>query len=300
MPQSRTPGEPAESIAPAPADLDLINAAQSGRRDEFETLVERYQSLVCSLAYALTGDLALSEEIAQETFIVVWRKLSRFRAAQSFRPWLYGITRNQVRNFLRRARHRGALPIGSEVASGAPSPLDDIISREQERSLWGVLGKIPEAYRVPLVLFYREDRPIQDVAETLNLSVANVKKRLSRGRRMLQAEVAAALLEPVLSRTRPGRRFTAAVMLALPTGGQLGPQRKEGALGAAKIVSWKVAAAVLVPALLGGLLVLKAAGKTAPVHAESGKLAKLEEGQRSRPGFLAVGEKPAGGNREAS
>jgi len=81
--------------------------------------------------------------------------------------------------------------------------------------LWRSLEKIPENYREPLVLFYREHRSIEQVAAELELSEDAVKQRLSRGRKLLQEEVQA-FVENTLRRTAPGQVFSGAVLAALP------------------------------------------------------------------------------------
>jgi hypothetical protein len=88
-------------------------------------------------------------------------------------------------------------------------------SREEETLLWRVLAQLPENYREPLVLFYREERSVTEVATQLDLTEDTVKQRLSRGRAMLREEMAT-LVESTLTRSKPGTAFTGGVMVALP------------------------------------------------------------------------------------
>ncbi len=88
------------------------------------------------------------------------------------------------------------------------------MSLEEETLVWQALERIPESYREPLILFYREDRSVAEVAGALELSEDAVKQRLSRGRGMLREQVAE-LVEGGLRRSRPGRKFTVAVMAGL-------------------------------------------------------------------------------------
>ena len=94
-------------------------------------------------------------------------------------------------------------------------PSEQTISREEEAILWRSLERIPELYREPLILFYREHQSIEHVAAALELSEDAVKQRLSRGRKLLQEEVQA-FVENTLSRTAPGQAFAGAVLAALP------------------------------------------------------------------------------------
>jgi RNA polymerase sigma factor (sigma-70 family) len=202
-------------------DAELVGDSLSGNRDAFEQIVARYQSLVCSLAYSATGSLSQSEDVAQETFIAAWKQLAALREPARLRSWLCAIARNLIHNTLRRQGREpicraGMLEEIAEPHSPEPLPVEQTISREEEAILWRSLERIPEIYREPLVLFYREHQSIEAVARQLDLSEDAVKQRLSRGRKLLHDEVLA-FVEGALERTNPGRAFTLGVLLALPT-----------------------------------------------------------------------------------
>ena len=101
-----------------------------------------------------------------------------------------------------------------EPSSRQPRPDEEAVSREEQSLVWQALERIPETYREPLILFYREDQSVAEVAGGLVLSEDAVKQRLSRGRAMLREQVAD-LVEAGLRRSRPGRRFTLTVMAGL-------------------------------------------------------------------------------------
>ena len=75
-------------------DADLVADSLGGSRDAFRAIVERYQTLICSLAYNATGNLAQSEDVAQETFLAAWTDLRYLREPAKLRSWLCGIVRN--------------------------------------------------------------------------------------------------------------------------------------------------------------------------------------------------------------
>src|SRR5271168_2585360 len=79
--------------ATANSDVQLVEWSLTGDRDAFRKIVERYQSLVCSITYNATGSLTLSEDLAQETFVAAWKQLSELREPSLLRAWLCGITR---------------------------------------------------------------------------------------------------------------------------------------------------------------------------------------------------------------
>ncbi len=206
--------------AAAVNDADLVGQSLSGNRDAFGQIVARYQSLICSLAYSATGSLSQSEDLAQETFVAAWKQLPTLREPEKLRPWLCRISRNLIYDALREQgrepSHRGEpLEELAESHSPEPLPVDQTISNEEAAILWRSLEKIPELYREPLVMFYREHQSIETVAQNLELTEDAVKQRLSRGRKLLHGEVLA-FVEGALARTSPGQAFTFGVLAALP------------------------------------------------------------------------------------
>ncbi len=201
-------------------DARLVELGVAGNRDAFGELVARYQSPVCALAYSACGDISQSQDVAQEAFIIAWKKLNDLKEPAKFKSWLFGIARNLVNNAFRQQSRNplaGAesldenLPVSATVSN----PAGQAISKEEEGILWRSLEQIPETYREPLVLFYREHQSIERVAATLDLTEEAARQRLSRGRKLLQEQVLA-FVEGALERTNPGQMFTLGVLAALP------------------------------------------------------------------------------------
>src|SRR6266849_2126980 len=202
------------------SDSELVTLSLAGNRDSFGLIVARYQSLLCSLAYSATGSLSQSEDLAQETFFAAWKQLADLREPEKLRSWLCRISRNLTYDALRRQGREPlhkAEPLEAVQESPAPEPLpsDYTISREEEAILWRSIERIPENYREPLVLYYREHQSVENVAAALDLSEDAVKQRLSRGRKLLH-EQGVAFVEGALERTSPGKAFTIGVLAALP------------------------------------------------------------------------------------
>lgn len=103
--------------------------------------------------------------------------------------------------------------------------------REEETILWRALGRIPENYRAPLILFYREHQSVERVAAALDLTEDAVKQRLARGRKLLTEEVTA-FVAGALERSNPGKAFTLAVLAALPV--TLATSARAATLGASR------------------------------------------------------------------
>ena len=204
----------------ATTDSELIARTLDGDSNAFEQIVSRYQSLICSLTYSATGSLGQSQDLAQETFITAWRHLSLLRERDKLRAWLCGIARRLIGKALRRngrepVHEAEPIELIQDSADAAPLPSEHVITKEEEAILWSSLARIPEIYREPLVLFYREQQSVEAVAASLDLREDAVKQRLSRGRKLLQEQVLS-FIEGALERTSPGKAFTMGVLAALP------------------------------------------------------------------------------------
>ncbi|HUW21015.1 MAG TPA: sigma-70 family RNA polymerase sigma factor [Sedimentisphaerales bacterium] len=200
-------------------EIELLRASLNGSSDAFEAIVRKYQSLICAITYSATGDLDKSEELAQQAFVNAWKNLAQLKDLASFRTWLCSIARSIIRNYFRSQKRdiiSRAAPI-EEVSPELPDrfePVEAAIGREQEQVIRQALKQIPESYREPLVLFYREQKSLKQVAEQLALSEGAARQRISRGRAMLKAQVAA-MVETTLSRNGPTAAFTAAVAASI-------------------------------------------------------------------------------------
>lgn len=192
-------------------DAELVAASRRGERAAFGKLIERYQDVVCAVSFSSTGNWSLSEDVAQDTFIVAWDRLGQLREAVRLRAWLCGIARNLARKARRRTAREEVVEEDLPALGG--SPFDDIARAEADRVVRDALDRIPDAYREPLVLFYRENRSVRDVASALGISEAAALQRLTRGRKYL-ADGVTELVESSLRGARPRTRNIVAGVLA--------------------------------------------------------------------------------------
>jgi RNA polymerase sigma factor (sigma-70 family) len=240
-------------------DAELVHESLTGNRDAFGQIVARYQSLVCSLAFSATGSLSQSEDLAQETFVTAWQQLRDLREPEKLRSWLCRIARNLTFDALRQQGREPSyraetLEEVAESLAPEPLPTEQTISNEEQTILWRSLEKIPEIYREPLVLFYREHQSIEAVAQNLELSEDAVKQRPSRGRKLLHEEVLA-FVEGALKRTNPGKAFTLVVLAAMPAATFSAKAATLGAVVKSGVGAKTAGAASLLGALLGPLIV---------------------------------------------
>lgn len=197
-------------------------AARRGDQHAFARLVQATQRMVASVALAVTRDVQLSEDIAQETYLKAWHKIPAMQHPDSFLPWLRQVTRNQAIDHLRRRRHQELAPGDADARivhapDHRPGPEASLQGAQHAAVLARALDAIPDESREVLLLFYREGQSSRQVAQLLGLSDGAVRKRLQRAREVLHAGLLAELGEVARS-SAPGAAFTAIVASALTTG----------------------------------------------------------------------------------
>lgn len=201
-----------------------LPAAHKGDRQAFAALVGATQNTVSSIALAVVRDVQHSEDIAQEAYLTVWKRIKTLRNPDSFLPWLRQITRNLARDHLRRGKARpgdapgnedGASKIERSVQAGTDGEAA-ALADERDRLIREALDAMPGESREVLTLFYREGQSSKQVARLLGLSDAAVRKRLSRARLGLRKELELRLGDSLRSSV-PGIAFTSLVGSLLAT-----------------------------------------------------------------------------------
>ena len=182
-------------------DEQAVELARAGDEASFEFLVKRYQKKVYGLGLRFLGNSKDAEEILQETFLQVSQKMDTFRGEAKFSTWLYRIATNQALMRLR-ANQRHAmesleefLPLYNkegrlarlDLDYGRAARADELLeSHELAQKALEAIGKLPEAYRAPLVLRDLEELSTEETAKILNLEPNLVRTRLHRARLMLR------------------------------------------------------------------------------------------------------------------
>jgi len=202
-----------------PNEIELLKASAKGDAAAFEVIVKKYQSFICAITYSATGDIEKSEELAQEAFVSAWRDLARLKDLSRFRAWLGSVARNIIKNSFRSQKRDTAgkaslMELAQKTVIKDSEPERIAITKEQQAVIRQALWQIPTKYREVLVLFYRQEKSIKEVARQLELSEDAAKQRLSRGRKLLKEQVAA-MVETTISRTGPDKVFTTAVVVSI-------------------------------------------------------------------------------------
>jgi RNA polymerase sigma-70 factor (ECF subfamily) len=185
-------------------DAALMLRVQRGDRDAFTELVGKYQQPIYNFILRTVRDEAEAEDLAQTTFVQVWKSAKRYRVRARFSTWLYTIARNLCLNEIRRrSRH----PVDSldgnqteeERASpqledrSAPQPVGEVLHGELERKLAEALSALPENQRTAILLCQQEDLSYEEIAAVLGCSLSATKSLIFRGRERLKARLKAYL-----------------------------------------------------------------------------------------------------------
>jgi RNA polymerase sigma-70 factor (ECF subfamily) len=167
------------------ADITLVARVISfGDTRAFDRLVERYQAGIRRFLLNVTcGDAALSDDLAQETFIKAYTGLASFRNLSTFSTWLYSIAYNVFYDYL---RTRKADTVDFNTAEAMPLYASAAHEQtEREMDVYQALNTLKEAERICITLFYMEDTSIDKIARITEMPVNTVKSHLARGREKL-------------------------------------------------------------------------------------------------------------------
>jgi RNA polymerase sigma-70 factor (ECF subfamily) len=163
-------------------DDELVRSFLGGDRGAFAALVERHERRVYNLAFRMLGNPEDARDTSQDVFLTCLRKLSGFRGASSFTTWLHRITVNACYDALRK---RGREQLVDENEEGFPEPPTSSDLADEAAlavDIQRALLRVPEEFRVVLVMHDVQGTPYEDIAEALGAPVGTVKSRLHRGR----------------------------------------------------------------------------------------------------------------------
>jgi len=172
------------------SNSELVKKSQLGEKAAFEQLVIRHQELVFSLAYKLTGNREMANDVAQESFIRAWKAIEKFRGDSTFSTWIYRITVNTAWTLRKKAKKHNTLNIDDTyepiVIDEKKDPELVAINSDLSSVLVNALDKLPIEQRIIVELKNIEGRSHKEIADYLDISVTAAKVRLHRAHQKLR------------------------------------------------------------------------------------------------------------------
>lgn len=177
---------------------ELVSKAQRGEADAFQSLYKIYCKKISNYLFRMTGSREESEDLAQDTFIQAYKKLSSLREPLKFQSWLFRIAQNNVFQ-----KYRGRQPVIESIDEEAMTewselqqlttpqmePEAEVLSVELEAVIAGAITQLPEKYRTVFVLSAIQKISYQEISEIVNRSVASVKSDIHRARIVVRDKV---------------------------------------------------------------------------------------------------------------
>ena len=173
----------------ASSDEELVTLSQEGDLDSFNQLVLRWERPIYALAYRVIGREEDARDVAQETFLRAFRALKGFKGQAKFSSWLYRITLNLCRDWIRREKRTpiAQTPEGIDLIelAGEETPsetIEELVGRrELGRAVSKAMAMLPEEQRTAIILKEYHGLTFQEIAELLDCPLSTVKTRLYQG-----------------------------------------------------------------------------------------------------------------------
>jgi len=164
--------------------------AQAGDREAFDQLFRLMQEPLYRYIFSLVGARALAEDILQEVFILIYRKIRWLREPELFRPWAYRIATREAFKHLKRERRWSDKTEDESVLADLPAPSRDELEPELIAQLvTQLVAKLSPASRAVIVLHYLHEMPLAEIAEGMGVAIGTVKSRLAYGLDLMRRQL---------------------------------------------------------------------------------------------------------------
>lgn len=159
-------------------------------------MVVQYERLVFTVCYQLVKDYDEAQNLTQDTFLSAYCHIDSCDE-DKIKPWLARIAANKAKDYLKSAYYRHTVlsdtPVGDSAASREPLPDDIVLTREQEEQIKGMILSLKEPYLKVSILFFLEERTVDEIADALKRPKKTVQTQLYRAklslRQMLKGEM---------------------------------------------------------------------------------------------------------------
>lgn len=170
-------------------ELIWVEQAREGDQRAFGKLVQAYQKPVFNLTYRMLGNAQEAEDAAQEAFLRAYSSLHQYQTEHKFSTWLFAIANHHCIDRLRKRRVSLVSiddnPVLENLSEDEPLPERKALMREQSAEMQTLLQELAPEYRMPLILRYWEEYSYEEIAATMDITVAAVKSRLFRARQQV-------------------------------------------------------------------------------------------------------------------
>ena len=172
-------------------DDRLVEAVLLGNVEAFAGIVRKYENAIFNLMYRATGSREEAADLTQDAFLKAYDRLHTFRAGRKFHPWLYTLSINVARDYLRKQKRQPKTSLRhpetiAETVFGDSNAVAEADRAAEIQSLFEVLRNLSLNDREALLLRFREGLKMKEIAEQLGLSVSGAKMRVQRGLHKLQ------------------------------------------------------------------------------------------------------------------
>ena len=179
---------------------DWLGKLLAGDHAAFAQFVDKYKETVflCCRTLGLKEDEA--QDVASETFLAAYKGLSRYKGQAQLGTWLWRIAYRQAVNYLRKNKRTWQLLDESQGQPGhgkEQTPPAAVQSREQEKIVWEAVGRLPRLWAVAVILYYREEKMIREIAKIMRMRQNTVKTYLFRARKRLKQIIGPILGEDI-------------------------------------------------------------------------------------------------------
>lgn len=185
----------AKDSSPSPSlrqrsDDELMLLAQAGERHAFSVLVERHAERVIHLCGRFVNDASRGQELAQDTWVMVWQRRDKYVANGTFRAWLVTVASNHCRNELRRRQLAWAHAVSGELEPQSSSEhIDAVLASERQRRVRDALMELSPAMREALLLRYGEELRYDEMTGVVGTSESTLRSRVHHGLKMLKQKL---------------------------------------------------------------------------------------------------------------
>ena len=170
-------------------DIHYINLIFEGNSNAFNILVDRYKDLVFSLALKMVKNREEAEEVAQDTFIKVFKSLSQFKGDSKFSTWIYKVTYNTCLDRLKKTKREQQVvsidDFNINQIKSIDNALDKMEEEEREKAIQDCINLLSSDDAFLLTLFYFEEQSLEEISKVLGITPNNVKVKLFRSRKKL-------------------------------------------------------------------------------------------------------------------